>query len=61
MDYDFHREEFDGLFLSNGPGDPKMCGTTIENIKKSIFGCKTGIRDLSGKPVDGACFRSRYL
>lgn len=23
-DYDFTKEEFDGLFLSNGPGDPTM-------------------------------------
>lgn len=32
-DYDFTRESYDGLFLSNGPGDPAMCGKTIENIK----------------------------
>ena len=24
-DYDYHGDEFDGLFLTNGPGDPKMC------------------------------------
>jgi carbamoyl-phosphate synthase small subunit len=35
-DYDFHKEEFDGLFLSNGPGDPKMCSITIENIIRSF-------------------------
>jgi carbamoyl-phosphate synthase small subunit len=29
-------EDFDGLFLSNGPGDPKMCSITIENIKRSF-------------------------
>lgn len=33
-DYDFTNEEFDGVFLSNGPGDPKQCLATIEHIKK---------------------------
>lgn len=33
--YPFHNGEFkyDGLFISNGPGDPKMCKETIENLK----------------------------
>ena len=26
--------DFDGLFLSNGPGDPTKCPTAIEIIKK---------------------------
>jgi carbamoyl-phosphate synthase small subunit len=35
-DYDYHNEEYDGLFISNGPGDPKMCTSAIENLKKSF-------------------------
>ena len=35
-DYDFHQLDFDALFISNGPGDPKMCQTTINNIKKAL-------------------------
>ncbi len=35
-DYDIFSEEFDGLFISNGPGDPKMCTTTIENLRKIL-------------------------
>jgi len=35
-DYDFTKEEYDGLFISNGPGDPKMCDTTIKNLKKAL-------------------------
>jgi len=31
-DYDFLKEELDGLLISNGPGDPKMCKETIKNI-----------------------------
>jgi len=47
-DYNFLDEKFDGVMLSNGPGDPKMCKTTINNIKKlleknvTIFGICLG-------------------
>ena len=40
--------EYDGLFLSNGPGDPKACGKTIAAVrqafdrKKPIFGAGLG-------------------
>jgi carbamoyl-phosphate synthase small subunit len=32
-DYDFTADEFDGLFLSNGPGDPTKCEATIEHVR----------------------------
>jgi carbamoyl-phosphate synthase small subunit len=35
-DYDYSGEIFDGLFISNGPGDPVMCEATIKNLKKSL-------------------------
>jgi len=35
-DYDFFKFDFDGLVISNGPGDPKMCKATIRNIKKAL-------------------------
>lgn len=39
-DYDFMSREnefdFDGILVSNGPGDPKMCTTTIKNMAKAI-------------------------
>jgi carbamoyl-phosphate synthase small subunit len=28
--------EYDGVFISNGPGDPKMCEKTIESVKWAI-------------------------
>jgi len=31
-DHDISREEYDGLFISNGPGDPKQCQATIQNL-----------------------------
>jgi len=35
-DYDFHKLDFDALFISNGPGDPKMCKPTINNIQIAL-------------------------
>lgn len=51
-DYDYHGEDYDGLFLSNGPGDPKMCTATIENIRKSISG---------DKPIFGICLGNQLM
>ena len=35
-DYNFFKEKFDGVLISNGPGDPKMCRETIINVKKAL-------------------------
>ncbi len=35
-DYDLSKDQFDGLVISNGPGDPKMCRQTILQIRQSI-------------------------
>lgn len=35
-DWDISKEKYDGLFISNGPGDPKMCDKTIANIRKAF-------------------------
>jgi carbamoyl-phosphate synthase small subunit len=51
-DYDFNNDEYDGLFLTNGPGDPKMCNKTIENIKKSLTG---------DKPIFGICLGNQLI
>lgn len=53
--HDLGVAEYDGLFLSNGPGDPSMCQVTIENIrivltrkkKTPIFGICLGHQLLS--------------
>lgn len=44
--------EFNGIFVSNGPGDPKMCKATIENLRKSF--------DI-GVPIFGICLGSQIL
>ncbi|MDR1566289.1 MAG: glutamine-hydrolyzing carbamoyl-phosphate synthase small subunit [Treponema sp.] len=46
--HDLKGVDYDGLFLSNGPGDPKACGRTIAmvrrafEVKKPIFGICLG-------------------
>jgi carbamoyl-phosphate synthase small subunit len=50
--YDFAAEEYDGLFLSNGPGDPKMCDVTIANLKRAFNG---------SKPVFGICLGNQLM
>ena len=35
-DYDFFEDNFDGLMISNGPGNPKMCKKTVENVKRAL-------------------------
>jgi carbamoyl-phosphate synthase small subunit len=46
--HDLSGIEYDGLFLSNGPGDPKACGKTIATVRhafdqlKPIFGICLG-------------------
>ncbi len=51
-DYDFTQEDYDGIMLSNGPGDPAMCTATVENIKKAIQ---------ISKPIFGICLGNQLL
>ena len=51
-DYDFNGLEFDGLFISNGPGDPDTCDAAVQNIRKAMANEKLPIfRNLHGQPV----------
>jgi len=50
--YDFTEEKYDGLFISNGPGDPTQCAATIKHIKKAFE---------SGKPILGICLGNQLL
>lgn len=34
--HDFSRENFDGLFIAGGPGDPTSCEKTISFVRKSL-------------------------
>ena len=51
-DYDFSEENYDGVFVSNGPGDPAMCNKTVENIKKVID---------DEKPIMGICLGNQLM
>jgi carbamoyl-phosphate synthase small subunit len=51
-DYDFTNEEFDGVFISNGPGDPAMCDVTVNHIQ-SVIG--------EEKPIMGICLGNQLL
>ncbi len=33
-DHDVSREHFDGLFISNGPGDPSLAEAAVHNLRK---------------------------
>jgi len=35
-DFDFSNEPFDGVVISNGPGDPKMCPETVALAKRCL-------------------------
>jgi carbamoyl-phosphate synthase small subunit len=51
-DYDFTEEAFDGIFISNGPGDPVICTKTIAHIEKALT---------KKKPVFGICLGAQLL
>lgn len=51
--YDYTNEEFDGLFLTNGPGDPDMCEETVEILKHQM--------SRSRKPICGICMGNQLL
>jgi len=51
-DHDLTGEEYDGLFISNGPGDPKLCDVTIRNLRNALQG------DI---PIYGICLGNQLL
>ena len=53
-DYEFMKEasEFDGIFISNGPGDPALYTQTIDQIKKALR---------KNIPIFGICLGNQLL
>jgi carbamoyl-phosphate synthase small subunit len=51
-DYDFPSEHVDGIILSNGPGDPKKCGKTIDHVHHMLS---------KNTPILGICLGSQIL
>jgi carbamoyl-phosphate synthase/aspartate carbamoyltransferase len=55
-DYDFPQlagKEYDGLFISNGPGDPAMMESTVKHIKTAMDEART--------PIFGICLGHQLL
>lgn len=51
-DYPFSDEEYDGLFISNGPGDPEQCKNTVSNLRDAIS---------EDVPIFGICLGHQLL
>lgn len=51
-DYDISGEDYDGLFISNGPGDPKQCRATVNNLEKAFR---------SNRPIFGICLGNQLM
>lgn len=52
-DYDFNGLEYDGLFISNGPGDPDTCEQAVVNIRKAMTD--------ETLPIFGICMGNQLL
>ncbi len=52
FDYDYSQEQYDGLFISNGPGDPKDCAPTIKHLSDSYK------KDV---PIMGICLGNQLM
>jgi carbamoyl-phosphate synthase small subunit len=50
--HDLKGIDYDGLFLSNGPGDPKDCGKTIATVRRAFA---------AGKPIFGICLGNQIM
>ncbi|KAL9886382.1 carbamoyl-phosphate synthetase 2, aspartate transcarbamylase, and dihydroorotase rudimentary isoform 1-T3 [Glossina fuscipes fuscipes] len=51
--YNLDESKYDGLFISNGPGDPIMCKETVEQIRKVV--------ESGQKPIFGICLGHQLL
>lgn len=51
-DHDYTGERFDGIVLSNGPGNPEQCPATVEILRRALA---------LGRPVFGICLGSQLL
>lgn len=50
--WDIKKERYDGLFISNGPGDPAMCEETVNNLRWAID---------QEVPIFGICLGNQLL
>lgn len=50
--YDFTEMDYDGVMLSNGPGDPSKCGESVRIVRRAME---------VGKPIFGICMGNQIL
>jgi len=51
-DYDISQEKYDGLFISNGPGDPEKCTVTVQNLASAFE---------NDEPIFGICLGHQLM
>jgi carbamoyl-phosphate synthase small subunit len=51
--FDYTEMEFDGIFLSNGPGDPDLCVDAVNVLQRQM--------SMSRKPICGICMGNQLL
>lgn len=51
--YNFNELEYDGLFISNGPGDPGTCGEAVRHISEAMLNPRL--------PIFGICMGNQLL
>ena len=52
-------KDMDGLFLSNGPGNPAMASKTVDHIREAIEAMESGEMEI--KPLFGICLGNQLL
>lgn len=51
-DYDFSTLDYDGLFISNGPGSPEFADVTVKHLREALK---------KDKPICGICMGNQLL
>ena len=51
-DYDFNQIDYDGVVISNGPGNPDYCGITVAHVREAMQW---------EKPIFGICMGNQIL
>jgi carbamoyl-phosphate synthase, small subunit len=51
-DYDFSHLDYDGIFVSNGPGNPEHCSATVAHLRQALG---------QDKPIFGICMGNQLL
>lgn len=51
--YDYTEMDYDGVFLSNGPGDPDLCVDAVNVLQRQM--------SISRKPICGICMGNQLL